>query len=36
MLRPRDEIDEFLFIETGAVEVFTECDGHEFILDRLP
>ena len=36
ILRPMTEYDELLFVETGVIEVFTEFDGHEFILDRLP
>jgi len=25
-----------MFVETGVIEVYTEFDGHEFIIDRLP
>jgi len=35
ILREHQLIEELYIIEYGCVEVFTECEGHEYIIDRL-
>mmetsp|Transcript_30927 Transcript_30927/g.47301 ORF Transcript_30927/g.47301 Transcript_30927/m.47301 type:complete len:88 (-) Transcript_30927:50-313(-) len=35
ILKEGEPINNVLFIEFGVVEVYTEFDGHEFIIDRL-
>lgn len=35
ILKTSDEINSVLIIETGWVEIFTEFDGNEFIIERL-
>jgi CRP-like cAMP-binding protein len=35
ILKQRDPIDKILVIEKGTIEVFTECESHEFIVENL-
>ena len=35
ILREYEPVTSIFFIEFGEVEVYTECDGHEFIIERL-
>ena len=35
ILKVGDEIDKIIFVERGQIEVYTECEGNEFIIDRL-
>jgi len=36
LFRVGQENKEFYIIEKGALEVYTEFEGNEFILERLP
>lgn len=36
ILRQGDETNSFIIIEHGMVELYTEFEGNEFILERLP
>jgi hypothetical protein len=35
ILRTNDVCDELLFVENGIVEVYTEFEGNEFVIERL-
>ena len=35
VLKEGTHLESILIVEQGSVEVVTECDGHEFVLDRL-
>ena len=34
-LKVNDFIDSIFIVEAGTVEVYTELEGHDFIVDRL-
>lgn len=36
ILRQGDETNSFIIIEHGMVELYTEFEGNEFIIERLP
>ena len=36
LLRELDDTDALFIVEHGCMEIFTEFDGNEFIIDRLP
>ena len=35
LLKVGDEIDKIIFVERGQIEVYTEFEGNEFVIDRL-
>jgi CRP-like cAMP-binding protein len=35
VLKIGDEIDRIIFVERGQIEVYTEFEGNEFVIDRL-
>ena len=35
LLREGDEIDKIIFVVNGSLDVFSEFEGNEFIIDKL-
>ena len=36
LLKEGDDTDAFFIVEYGELEIFTEFEGNEFVIDRLP
>ena len=36
LLRELDDTDKLYIVEYGSLEIFTEFDGNEFVIDYLP